>query len=88
MAMCACITCLSVLGCKDMHLPNIPVKMETEPHLIVDPLVNVDEISECGMRYVIFREMKGGMAVINLTKDSLEVLLSKRQLYQGRYRTR
>lgn len=48
--MCAFIAFLSACGFKNMHLPNKPAKMESNPRLIIDPLVNGDEIFECGIK--------------------------------------
>ena len=35
------------------------------------------EITEGGMRYVLYREVDGGLFIINVTKDSMETEVAK-----------
>lgn len=38
------------------------------------------EVSESGMKYILYREVDGGLFIINTTKDSLETELARKRL--------
>lgn len=38
------------------------------------------EILETGMKYIMYREVDGGLFIINITKDSLETEFIRKQL--------
>lgn len=43
-------------------------------------LVGKYKILESGMKYIIYREVDGGLFIINITKDSLETEFIRKQL--------
>jgi len=46
-------------------------------------LVGRYEVSESGMKYIVYREVDGGLFVINTTKDSLETELARKLLSEN-----
>lgn len=46
-------------------------------------LVERYEVNEGGMRYILYREIDGGLFIINTTKDSLETELARKSLSQN-----
>ena len=41
------------------------------------------EVTESGMRYIVYREVYGGLFIINTTKDSLETELARKRLLEN-----
>ena len=46
-------------------------------------LVGRYEVTESGMRYIVYREISGGLCIINITKDSLETELARKRLSEN-----
>ena len=46
-------------------------------------LVGRYEVSESGMKYIVYREVDGGLFIINTTKDSLETELARKRLSEN-----
>lgn len=43
-------------------------------------LVGRYEVMENGMKYIVYREVDGGLFIINTTRDSLEVAVARQRL--------
>ena len=59
---------------------NIDNTQKTESGI---SLIGKYEVLENGMRYIVYREIDGGLFIINTTKDSLETELARKLLYKN-----
>ena len=48
-------------------------------------LVGRYEVSESGMRYIVYREVDGGLFIINTTKDSLETEMARKRMSENNH---
>lgn len=76
------MTCILLSCCNEQpNTYNSSKKKKSEPKNITKVVKNNSGIravgrydfKEAGMRYVLYREVDGGLFIINMTKDSLEV---------------
>lgn len=63
-----------LIGCQRNHRDNTQ-RTDSGIHL-----VGRYEVVENKMKYIIYREVDGGLFIINITKDSLEVAVYRQQL--------
>lgn len=79
--MCTVLVCIFMLSCSESTNNTSEKKPEPEPKVLTNVLLNHSgmryinryDFEEAGMRYVVYREVDGGLIIINMTKDSLEV---------------
>lgn len=63
-----------LVGCQGNHRDNT---QKTESGI---NLVGRYEVTENNMKYIVYREVDGGLFIINITKDSLEMAVFRKQL--------
>ena len=62
------------VGCQENHRDNT---QRTDSGI---SLVGKYEVVENKMKYIVYREVDGGLFIINITKDSLEMAVYRQQL--------
>ena len=63
-----------LIGCNENHRDNTH---RTDSGIY---LVGRYEVTENKMKYIVYREVDGGLFIINITKDSLEMAVYRKQL--------
>ena len=67
----AVVVCV-FLSCSDQTTEEEPTNKVKEKDSGIS-FVGRYEIEEGGMKYVVYREISGGLFILNITKDSLDV---------------